>query len=63
MVRLAAVVNLVSCASAPTALLWRYATGVHQPIERLSTSDQGADQGLGPIGGDQPNILPLDLTL
>ena len=39
----------------------------HQLGERLGAPDQGASQGpswpLGQIGGDQPNILPLDLTL
>ena len=42
---LAATVNLMSCAPAPTVLLWRCATGAHQPVERLSAPDQGADQG------------------
>jgi len=41
--------------------------GAHQLGERLGIPDQGADQGpnwpLGQLGGDQPNILPLDLIL
>ena len=41
---LAATVNLISCVSAPTVLLWHCATGAHQPVERLSVPDQGADQ-------------------
>ena len=36
-------------------------------MERLGAPDQGADPRaqlvVGPIGGDQTNILPLDLTL
>ena len=36
-------------------------------MERLGTPDQGADPrvqlAVGPIGGDQTNIISLDLTL
>ena len=36
-------------------------------MERLGAPDQGADPKaqlvVGPIGGDQTNIIPLDLTL
>ena len=52
MVGLAAVVNLMPCAPAPTVLLWCCAVGTHQPVEKLSAPNQGAD----PIGGDQPNM-------
>ena len=64
---MAAAVNLVTRALAPTSYLLRCATEAHQPEEWLGAPDQGVDQGpnwpLGQIGGDQPNILPLDLTL
>ena len=64
---LAAAVNLVPRAPAPTSYLLRSATGAHQPEEWLGVPNQGTDQGpnwpLGQLGGDQPNILPLDLTL
>ena len=60
-------VNLVPCAPAPTFLFIVLRDGAHQPGERLGAPDQGVDQGtnwpLGQLGGDQPNILPLDLTL
>ena len=36
-------------------------------MERLAARDQGVDPraqlAVGPIGGDQTNILPIDLTL
>jgi hypothetical protein len=61
------VVNLIPCVLAPTSYLWRCATGAHQPCHiGLDAPDQGVDQGpslpLGQLGGDQQNILPLDLN-
>ena len=60
-------VNLVTCAPAPTVLLWRCATGAHQPVERLSAPDQGVDQGLGQLVEINltfsPLISPYDLNL
>jgi hypothetical protein len=60
-------VNLILYVLAPTSYLWRCATGAHQPCHiGLDAPDQGVDQGpsrpLGQFGGDQPNILPLDLN-
>jgi len=52
--------NLMSCASAPTVLLWRYATGAHHPVERLSAPDQGVDQGPNwPLG----QLVEINLTI
>ena len=68
---LAAVVNLLSCAPAPTVLLWRCAMGAHLPVERLSDPDQGMDQGPNwPLGQlveikliFSPLISPYNLNL
>jgi len=42
---LAATVNLVTRAPAPTSYLLRCAMGAHQSEERLSAPDQDVDQG------------------
>ena len=42
---LTAIVNLVSCAPAPTVLLWHCATGPISQENRLSAPDQDTDQG------------------
>ena len=59
--------NLVPCALAPTSLFMALCDGGPPTMERLGALDRGADPraqlAVGPIGGDQSNILPLDLTL
>ena len=64
---LAAQVNLVPCAPGPTSLFMALCNGGPQTMERLGSPDQGTDPraqlAVGPIGGDQTNILPLDITL
>ena len=66
-VGLAAIGELMSCAPALTVLLWRCATGAHQPGELVERprSERGsrAQLAVGPTGRDHPNIFPLDLTL
>ena len=51
--------NLLSRALAPTSYLLRYATGAHQPVERLSAPDQGADQE--PNWPVEINLIPFTL--
>ena len=59
---LAVQVNLV-----PTFLFMTLCDGGPPTMERLDAPDQGTDPraqlAIEPIGGDQSNILPLDLTL
>jgi hypothetical protein len=59
----AAVVNLILCALAPTSYLWCCATGAHQPVQRLDTPDQGTIEvptwSLDRVGRRLTNILPL----
>ena len=63
----AAQVTLVPYALAPTSLFMALCDGGPPTMERLGALDQGADPraqlAVGPIGGDQSNIPPLDLTL
>ena len=65
--RLAAQVDIVPCAPAPTFLFMALYDEGPPTMERLGAPDQGADPraqlAVGPIRGDQTNILPLDLTL
>ena len=60
-------VNLVPCAPAPTSLFMALCDGGPPTMEWLDAPNQGVDPRaqltVGSIGGDQTNILPLDLTL
>ena len=64
---LAAAVNLLSCAPAPTFLF--IALRDEGPSARRTVGRPRSGRGsraqltVGPIDGDQSNILPLDLTL
>ena len=69
-VGLASTGDLMSCAPAPTVLLWRCATGPISQENRPSASDQGANQGPNwPLGQlveiiltFSPLISPYDLN-
>ena len=65
--RLAAQENLVACARPPPLFFMVLCDGDPPTREWLDAPDQGADLrvqlAVGSIGGDQTNILPLDLTL
>ena len=58
-----------SCMEPPTlplSFIWHCATGAHQPLwagRPRSGRESRAQLAVGPIGGDQSNILPLDITL
>ena len=64
---LVAVTNLVSSVVAPTSYFWRCTPGpTSQSLGWAPpTRELGQEPGwpLGQTGGDQSNILPLDLTL
>ena len=61
--RLAAQGNLVPCAPNPHLPFMVLCDGGPPTMERLGAPDQGADPRAQLAGGDQTNILPLDLTL
>ena len=64
-VGLAATGDLMSCAPAPTVLLWRCATGAHQPGEPVERPRSGhgsrAQLAVGPTDGDHPNTCSLSI--
>ena len=64
---LAAQVILVYCAPTPTFLFMALCDGGPPSMEQLGAFDQGVDPmaqlTVGPIAGDQCNILSFDLTL
>ena len=61
--RLAAQVNLVHYAPAPTSLFMALRDGGPPTMEQLGAPDQGADPRaqltVGPIGGDHQTFFPL----